>query len=57
MRLNAIKNNKKDGLISGNNIVYGVSLKKMRKVLVVRTPYVFYNRTKLTYEVKITNSF
>lgn len=36
-----------------NIIVYGVCLNVMRKVLVIRTPYIFYNRTKLTYELRI----
>jgi hypothetical protein len=34
-------------------IVYGVTLIKMRKILTVRTPFVFYNKTLFVYEIEI----
>jgi len=40
-----------------DNLVYGVQIKMMRKVLVVRTPYVFFNRTKLTCELRVIQVF
>ena len=36
-----------------NKIFYGVVLNKMQKQLVIRTPYVFFNRTLLTLEIII----
>ena len=36
-----------------NYIFYGVVLDKMQKQLVIRTPYVFHNKTLLTLEIQI----
>lgn len=36
-------------------LVYGVTMQKMRKVLVVRNPYTIYNHTMFEYFVKITS--
>ena len=36
-----------------SKLFFGVVLEKMRKVLVIRTPYVFHNKTKLVCELKI----
>ena len=42
-----------------NKLFFGIVLEKMRKVLVVRTPYVFHNKTQLTWQLRImdTNGF
>ena len=39
-----------------NFIFYGVVLDKMQKQLIIRAPYVFYNKTLLTIEVVIKKS-
>jgi len=36
-----------------SKLFYGVVLEKMRKVLVIRTPYVFFNKTKMLMELRI----
>lgn len=36
-----------------NYIFYGVVLDKMQKQLILRTPYVFHNKTLLTLEIVI----
>lgn len=40
------------GLFDGY-IFYGVVLDKMQKQLIIRTPYVFHNKTLLTLEIVI----
>lgn len=51
------KENKDDRLgLYYNYIFYGVVLDKMQKQLIIRTPYVFYNKTLLTIEVIIKRS-
>ena len=39
-----------------NYIFYGVILDKMQKQLIIRTPYVFHNKTLLTLELVIKKS-
>ena len=39
-----------------SKLFFGVVLEKMRKVLVIRTPYVFHNKTKLIWELRIVDS-
>ena len=35
-------------------VIYGVTLNKMRKILTIRTPYVIENRTLFDYVIRIT---
>ena len=36
-----------------SKLFFGVVLEKMRKVLVIRTPYVFHNKTQMLVEMRI----
>ena len=50
--------NKSDklGSLLNNKLFFGIVLEKMRKVLVIRTPYVFHNKTKLTWQLRIMDN-
>jgi hypothetical protein len=53
IRLNKLRVKRNENWMASDSVVYGVQIKKMRKVLVIRTPYVFNNRTKMVYEMRV----
>ncbi len=37
-------------------LIYEVTLRKMRKIITLRTPYMFFNKTSFTYLVRFSKN-